>query len=59
MAKQKQEDPPLRENWVCEGCWNPTIGKDPPDKCPTCGHEFFENLVDIMKEKAKKTTAKH
>ena len=37
---------PLREHWRCEGCDTVFAGVNPPDVCPVCEHNYFENCQD-------------
>lgn len=48
-SPKKKPDVPLSETWICEGCGNAHLGVNPPDKC-FCGHEFFENMQDVIDE---------
>ncbi len=41
---------PLAHNWVCEGCRCCYEGVNPPAECSFCGHEYFENLQDLVDE---------
>ncbi len=43
----------IRHTWVCEGCGSAHEGVNPPDKC-FCGHEYFENMFDLVKELGQK-----
>jgi rubrerythrin len=43
-------DEDLKQTWVCEGCGAANTGVNPPDACDICGHEFFENLWDVIAE---------
>lgn len=46
-------DQDLTQHWVCEHCEKPAVGRNPPDECPHCGHKYFDNLADIIKEKGQ------
>ena len=45
-------DPIPRNTWICEGCGNPTTALNPPDEC-YCGHRYFSNLEDELREAAE------
>lgn len=41
---------PVEHHWECEGCLFMALGENPPNQCPICGHEYFENLADQLAE---------
>lgn len=52
MAPKIPKNATDEQHWVCEDCGRANIGDNPPDECYWCAHTYFENLADILRERA-------
>lgn len=55
----EREATPPEHHWVCEGCEIATMSVNAPDTCDCCGHEYFSNLADDLRELASKRMTHH